>query len=271
MAGDGLADVSEGFAAANGAGLHALGIGENRYAFTGVVGAFPGGIVAMIGGEHQKVALSQRFEDAGQHRIIVFQRLAIADGITPVAEIGIEIDEVGHDEAASRQCLHGLQRGAHQRFMARNLDFTAGAGVGENVADLADRNDGAARLGEAIEKRGRRRQHRIILAVGGAGEIVGGGADEGARDDAADIQFIGQLAGNLADVIETLEAEAFLMRGDLDDTVSACIDNRFAGRHVFRAEFFDDLGAGGMLVCRECREALPALSIHRSVIWGRLE
>ena len=88
-----------------------------------------------------------------------------------MAEIGIEIDEVGHDEAAVGQRLHGFQRGAHQRFVARNLDFAARAGMGEDVADLADRDDSAARLGQTIEKRWRRRQHRIILAVGGAGEI----------------------------------------------------------------------------------------------------
>ena len=112
--------------------------------------------------------------------------------------------------------------------MARHLDFTAGAGVGENVADLADRDDSAAGLRETIEKRGRWRQHRIILAIGGAGEIAGSGADEGAGDDAADVQFIGQLAGNPADVIEMLEAEAFFVGGNLDDTVGACIDNRLA-------------------------------------------
>ena len=73
-------------------------------------------------------------------------------------------------------------------------------------------------------------------------------ADEGARDDAADIQFIGQLAGDLADVIEMLEAKSFFVGGDLDDTVGTCIDNWLAACHVFHAELFDDDGAGGMLV-----------------------
>jgi len=129
--------------------------------------------------------------------------------------------------------------------------------VGENVADLADRDDGAARLREAIEKRGRRRHHGIILAVGGAGEIAGSSADEGAGNDAADVQFIGQFAGNPADVIEMLEAEAFFVRCNLDDTVSTCIDNRLAAAHVFRAEFLDDLGAGGVLVSENAGKPRP--------------
>ena len=83
-------------------------------------------------------------------------------------------------------------------------------------------------------------------------------ADEGPRDDAADIQFIGQFAGDLADLIETLEAEAFFVGGDLNDTVGTCIDNWLAACHVLHAEFFDDLGAGGMLVCQEFREVWPA-------------
>ena len=225
-----------------------------------MISAFPGGVIAVVGGEHQEVALSQGCEDAGQHRIIVLQRLAVANGITPVAKICIEIDEVGHDEAARRQCLNSLQRNAHQRFVACNLDLAAGAGVGKDVADLAYRDNGAARLGEAIQKRRRRRQHRIILAVAGADEIAGGGANEGARDDAADVQFIGQLAGNAANFIEPFKSKTFFMRGDLNDTIGTCIDNRFSGRHVFRAEFCDDLRAGGMFVCQNSGK--PGLPYH---------
>ncbi len=79
-------------------------------------------------------------------------------------------------------------------------------------------------------------------------KFVGIRADEGPRDDAADIQFIGQFAGDVADVIEMLETKGFFVGGDLDDTVGTCIDNRLAACHVLHAKLFNDDGAGGMLV-----------------------
>jgi hypothetical protein len=57
---------------------------------------------------------------------------------------------------------------------------------------LADADDLAARFGGAREQIAGWRRHREILAMGGAREIGGGPADEGPRDDAADVQRIAQ-------------------------------------------------------------------------------
>ena len=47
-------------------------------------------------------------------------------------------------------------------------------------------------------------------------KVVARLADEGAGDDAADLQRRGQLEGDLADLVEPLEAEMRLVRGDLE-------------------------------------------------------
>ena len=60
-----------------------------------------------------------------------------------------------------------------------------------------------------------------ILAVGGAGEVLGARADEGPRDHAADVQRIAEAARDPAELIEPLEPESLLMRGDLEARESA--------------------------------------------------
>ena len=58
-----------------------------------------------------------------------------------------------------------------------------------------------------------------ILAVGGAGETGAGIAEEWPGDDAADAQRIADFSRNPAKVIQTLQSERALMRGDLQDAV----------------------------------------------------
>ncbi len=81
-------------------------------------------------------------------------------------------------------------------------------------------------------------------------KFVGICADEWPGDDATDIQFIGQLARDFADVIEMLEAKSFFVGCDLDDTIGTCIDNWLATCHVLHAKLFNDDSAGGMLVSK---------------------
>jgi hypothetical protein len=48
--------------------------------------------------------------------------------------------------------------------------------------------------------------------------------------------------------VKALEAEALLMRGDLQDAVRRGIDDRLAGRDMLSAERGDDFGARGVAV-----------------------
>ena len=59
----------------------------------------------------------------------------------------------------------------------------------------------------AIEQRRLGRRDGEVAAIAGALEGVGGLADEGPGDDAADHQRRGQLERRLADLVEPLEAE----------------------------------------------------------------
>ena len=60
------------------------------------------------------------------------------------------------------------------------------------------------------------RGQREILAIGGADKIPGARADERPRDDAADLQLVAKLPRDAAELVEALETEGLLVRGDLE-------------------------------------------------------
>src|SRR6185295_3453855 len=94
-----------------------------------------------------------------------------------------------------------------------------------------------------------------VAAVGGAGEIMGVAADEGARDQAADIEGIAEPAGDGAQIIEAFEAEGGLMGSDLKDRIRRGVADRLAGPDVFLAELGDDRRPRGMLVAEDAWKA----------------
>ena len=86
------------------------------------------------------------------------------------------------------------------------------------------------------------------MAVAGAFELAFALADERPSDDAADIVLVHQVAGDLADVVEALQAEVLFVRGDLEHGIRRRVDDRLAGADVLFAEFFDDRRARRVLV-----------------------
>ena len=126
--------------------------------------------------------------------------------------------------------------------------------MGEDIADLAERDDIAPGRRQAIEQGRFRRRDGEIAAIGGARESRAIGASERPRDDAADLERQGQFARDAADLEQAIETESFLMRGDLQHRIGRGIDDRLAGRHMLFAKFDDDLGAGCMLVAEEARQ-----------------
>ena len=136
----------------------------------------------------------------------------------------------------SGKVLHRLDGRRQAGIVAVRLDLPAGAAMGENVADLADRDDGPRPPLVSVS--------RIVSAGGGVGEILAvagalepvfGRADEGPRDDAADIERVAELPGDAAELVEPLEPERLLMRGDLQDAVDRGVADRLAGPHVLGA------------------------------------
>jgi len=128
-------------------------------------------------------------------------------------------------------------------IVAVGLDLPARRAMGEDVADLAHRDDGTARLRQRVEDGVGRRRHGEILAVAGALEAGLGRADEGPRDDAADLVGVAELASDAAQLVEALEPERLLMCRDLQHAVDRGVEDRLAGAHMLRAVFVDDGGA----------------------------
>ena len=75
-----------------------------------VVGSPPGRVVAVVGGDHDEVARRQRGLDLGYPRVEGLEAGGVARDVATVAELLVEIDEVGEDEPAVGQPREGGQR-----------------------------------------------------------------------------------------------------------------------------------------------------------------
>ena len=98
-------------------------------------------------------------------------------------------------------------------------------------------------------------RRRVVLAVRRALEGVRGFADERPRDDAADIERLGQLLRDRTDGVEPLETEMRLVRGDLKHRVGRGVADRLAGADVLLAQLADDVGAGGVAIAEDAGQA----------------
>ncbi len=138
--------------------------------------------------------------------------------------------------------------------------------MGEDVVDLADRDDRPPGIVGAVQQRRLGRQYGVILAVAGALEIGGRFADEGPGDHAADHgiahRAVENGAGDLAHLVEPLQPEMPFMRGDLQHGIRGGVADRLAGADVLRAKLGDDVRARGMLVAENAGQ--PCLA-HQSI------
>src|SRR5208282_6894064 len=96
-------NIGERFASADGAALDAGAKDENGHMLAGVVGAVPCWIIAMVGGNHGGIARPHHSEKLGQSCIKSLKAMRIARHIAAVAEIRVEIQEIGEDQAAVRE------------------------------------------------------------------------------------------------------------------------------------------------------------------------
>ena len=82
-------------------------------------------------------------------------------------------------------------------------------------------------------------------------------ARERAGDHAADRMAAGEdLARDAAAVVELLERDRLLVRGDLEDRVGGRVDDPLPGSLVLFSELLDDLGAGRRLVPEDAASGL---------------
>ena len=106
-----------------------------------------------------------------------------------------------------------------------------------------------------VEERRFGRRDGEVLAVRGTDEGAGGLADEGAGDDPADAERVDDLGADAADLVEPIEAEVRLVRGDLQHAVGGGVEDRLAGGDVLLAEGVQHRHAGGMRVAERTGEA----------------
>ena len=152
--------------------------------------AAPSRIVAVVGGEDAEVVGAHLGCDLGQARVEGFEARGVARDVAAVAVFAVEIDEIDEDEAAVGGFAQRGERQVDVFAVVPAFDFAPGAAMGEDVADLADRDDFTASARRALEEVPGQRRHREILAMGGAHEITRRAPDEGAGDDAPDRERI---------------------------------------------------------------------------------
>ena len=127
------------------------------------------------------------------------------------------------------------------------LTLATGIAMGEDVADLADRDDCAPRLRGALQEVAVRRRHGEILAMGRADEVLGRlDPTNGRAITRPMFKRIAKPARDAAEIVESLEAERLLVRGDLEHRIGRGVADRLPGPEVLLAKLLDDHGAGGM-------------------------
>ena len=229
VGGDGLADVGEADrgrwrAAARPGPAARTGTRSRVWSVPRQVGSLPWSAVRI-----RRSPGRRRAEDLGQAGVEGLERAGVAGDVAGVAVERVEVDVVGEDEVAVRRRVEGGERGVDERHVVLALGERRDAAVGEDVADLADGVGAAAGRDHPVEQRRLGRRDGEVAAVGGAGEGRGGLADERAGDDAADPQRMHDLGGDAADLVEALEAEMRLVRGDLQHAVGGGVEDRLAG------------------------------------------
>ena len=122
---------------------------------------------------------------------------------------------------------------------------------GEDVVDLPDAVHLVARLAHEGQVVRLPRLERPVVAVRRAG-VVARLTHERPGDHAPDRVLAGEdLSGDPAGLVELLERNRLLVRGDLEDRVGRRVHDPLAGLLVLLAELLDDLGPGRGLVAED--------------------
>ena len=220
-------------------------VDQHRRALAGMVGAAPGRVVAVIGGDDEQIARPEPRQKRRQGGVEPLEMAGIARDVAPVTEFAVELDQIGEDETAGCGLSGKIEQDGEEPGIApaRGLVLMGDAAMGEDVADLADGMGRPAGGEGPVEKRRCGRGNGEVAPVAGAVEAALGRAGEGAGDDTADLYLMGHRREAGAEVEEPRKPEALLMGGNLDDAVGRGIDDRPPRPHVFGAEAGDDLGA----------------------------
>src|SRR5689334_18992252 len=244
---DGGTDVGKAAALADRLALPAADQ-EDWHLFAGVISSLPGRITAMISCDHQQVVRLQSRQEFGQAAVEGFQCGGISGHVTTMTIDAIEVDEIGKQQSAVAKFIPASNRAVEQGVVTVASFVKASAAMCENVVDLADRDDVPGLRDRNVKDGIFGRRHRKVVPVGGALEICRRGADERARDHAADVERVDEAPRDTAHLVQSPEPERLFMSCDLKDAVRGGIANRLAGFHMYRTELADDLGPGSVAI-----------------------
>src|SRR4051794_34253615 len=163
----------------------------------------------------------------------------------------IEIDEVAKQQAAIAQFIPAFQRAFEQRVITGGLLVEAGGAMAENVGNFSDRDDIAASLLGCVQHRVLRRWHRIIASIRRSLKTVAWSSDEGARDNAADVQGFDETLRDGANLVQTVETKTIFVRGDLEYAIGRGITDRLAGMDMHGAKALDDFRSRGVTIAED--------------------
>jgi hypothetical protein len=175
----------------------------------------------------------------------------------------VELDEVGEGERAVFGRGGGADEVLHELGIAP-LHHVRDALHREDVADLADGVDGAARAGDPVAERGRGRGDGVVVAVAGAAEGALG-PREGPGDDAAHAHGVEPRREIAAERQEPVEPEGLFMRRDLEDAVGGGVADGPAGPQVRGALLLDDHRARGVAVAEDAIGPGEAADLGREI------
>src|SRR3954451_6849241 len=98
-----------------------------------MIGATPGRVAAVIGGDDQQIVRFQTLAKLRQAAIEFLQRKRITGGIAAMTIDRIEIDEVGKQQPAVLQTVDAFKGAVEQRVVAGCLQDFAGSGTAKNI------------------------------------------------------------------------------------------------------------------------------------------
>ncbi len=123
----GCADIDKALPPADACGGAGGGDGEDRHLLTGMVGAGPARVAAVIGGYHEQVVAPKRGQQFRQPRVERFEGGGVAWNVSAVTVKGIEVDEIGDEKPAIVEAAGALKHGIEERVVAVALQNLAGA------------------------------------------------------------------------------------------------------------------------------------------------
>ena len=106
----------------------------------------------MVGCQHQQIALTQLRQHGREPDVEPFEISGVPLDVVPVTKQRIEIHQVGEYESAI-ELLHLPLDVIHAIGVACRVDGTCDPAAGEEILDLANRDDRQGRRFDAVEQR----------------------------------------------------------------------------------------------------------------------